>query len=233
MAGKMTLPKKYRKLGLKQGYLAWGAVKRKAAVARKKISKVVKKVARKTTAKRKTTVTKKPTTTKRRVTTMAAKKTTPVKRRRKTGVISERTMKLITNTGLVGLSTLGSVALLNMTPMLKDLKRWQKVLFLTLTAVLGVGMAKNILIKTAFSGAGVAAAITLLLPYMPEGFSFAGRGGGRKFSRGELAELTTMGVPGLSRQHESGLPISSMGLPLNTGRASRNNYRGKRGYVKT
>ena len=214
---KGKLPKAYiKKYGISKA--GWAAYRRGALSGAKK----KKKVAKKKTTKRKTS-TKKPTT---RRPAVAKKKTTKKKtnkritasvigksRRRKAALISDRTMRMLVDSGVIGGGALGTTLLVQSLPMVKDLRTWQKALIQALIGVFGITFVRNLMLKKAFSGSIVGSAITLLMPFMPKGFSFLPgvTAGGRPLTREEMIELTAMGS-----ENEMGIP-KRMGKPVKMG----------------
>jgi len=223
MARKPGLPKKYAKFGFAKGWKLYKAAKRKAGTARKAVKKVVRKITRK----RKPTTGVKKMAVRKRVTVRRAAKA-PARRRRRPSVLNNKWIRTAVDAGLIGGSAVGSTALVNMAPVIKDRKTWEKALFQAVVGIFGMTMAKNLLLKKAFSGAAVGAAITMILPYIPEGYRFSTMGRGRTFTRNELNDLRTLGVPYPKTNGAAcGVPIKSMGVPMQ----SLNGGRGKRAYA--
>lgn len=155
-------------------------------------------------------------TTKRRYTPRRAVSVrVGARRRRRTGILSNRTANVLMNGAAVGTGAVGSTWLINMVPFVRDLSPWVKALIQAGGGVVGITMFRNVWGKKLASGAIVGSAISLLLPYMPESFKFSGA---RQFSAAELDEVRT-GVP----YSITPSPAASMGVPFTiSGRGSRN-----------
>lgn len=193
-----ALPKKYiKKYGISKQ--AWRAFKNKTlSGGRKKKSTTKKKVNVMARKKRKTTAKK----TRRRVITQSVRMAAP-RRRRRASVMTNRYMNALINSGVVGAGAIGSTLLVNKTPFIADLKPWQKALIQVGIGVFGIPFVKSPMLKKAIGGATVGGAISLIIPLMPEGFSFYSGGAaaaptpvsGRPFTNQELKEMQSMGIP--------------------------------------
>lgn len=210
------LPKKYiKKYGVTKA--AWKAYRRGAlkgtattAAGRKKKRRVKRKTAKKRTTAKKTVIKSIKIGGK---TTMAKRKYRRRKRRaprrygaRRMRLITGKTTKAIMNGGVIGGTAVLSTFILNKVPWVKDQSGWIKAAVQAGAGVLLLGMAKNEWVKKFGAGAITGGAISLIVPFMPEGFKFAG---GRKFTEEELLELQTMGIP-IDIAEEA----AAMGLPI-------------------
>ena len=199
-AKKNKLPKRYiKKYGIsakawreyRKGTLSGGAKKKKKAVKKKAVKKAVRK-----------TTTKKRTLTKSVRGNIMAKKRTYKKRKKSKSkrvgapramrLISGKTVNAITDGVLVGGGAVGSTFALNMIPFVKEQNAWIKAAIQAGVGVLGMGMFKNAYVKKLMAGSVAGAAISMIIPLMPESFKFAG---GREFTEDELLELQQMGIP--------------------------------------
>jgi len=196
---KPGLPKKYAKMGFKEGWKAFKKAKR----ARKSTSGTTtkKKTMGKSYAQKKAVVKKvlrKPTT--KKVVTMQKKKKAVSKTmgkspaRRKRTLMMNRSFNAIVKGGIAGLAALAGLFIVNKTPWVKDQKAWMKSLFQVGVGLIPVLFVKQPLMKIAGIGSITGGAISLAMPFMPEGLSFAGAGG-RVLTRDELKEMNYMGVP--------------------------------------
>lgn len=192
----------------------------KKKTVKKKTAK--RKVSKKKTVKKKTTKRKKPSTTKKRSVTVAKRKTKKSgtrSKRRSVALISPRTINTLVDSAIIGGAALGSTALVNMAPVVKDWPAWQKALFQVVAGIFGLTFARNLMVKKAFSGSVVGAAISLIMPFMPAGFKFAGA---RPLTADEMTELATLGLG-----RPVGVP-NNMGKPVyvpNSGMSGNNRSR--------
>ncbi len=196
------LPKKYAKMGFKKGWKEYKASKRKrtsgASTVKKKAAPKKKRVAGSTVKKK---------VTKRTYTKPKTMKGTPMKKKavskkmgkapkkRKRTLMMNRTFNAVIKGGIVGLSALAGLFIVNKTPWIRDQKAWMKSLFQGGLGVATILFVKNPLIKMAGTGFISGGAISLAMPFMPEGLSFAGAGTGRTLTRDELKQMQHMGVP--------------------------------------
>ena len=229
---KPGLPKKYAKLGFKKGWAAYKKAKRD----RMKGSATAK---RSSTSQKKTVAKAKPKTkTKTVVKTVIKYKKTPAQKSKPKGkkmgktkvtLISKKTIDTLIGSGMVGGGTVLSTLLVNKLPIIKN----QKPLFIALTQggvmFATLPLSKYKLYKQFVSGSGVGAAISMLIPLMPEGFRLGSSG--RTFSETELAELQTVGRPvKLVRTENSvGRPVKIS--PFKNAMGHKVFSRGKRGYA--
>jgi ribosomal protein S11 len=203
---KTGLPKKFAKLGFKKGWKLFKASKKRPKTKKRKTKRAIKKNRNPRIVLIKTPERQSIKKIKKGAKKMAKKrrKTTRPARRRRAQLIPQKVMNILIDSGIIGVSAVGATALVNMTPVVKDWPAWQKALLQALAGVFGLTMARNIMLKRAFSGSMVAAAISLLIPFMPAGFKFAGA---RPLTSAEMAALAqnTMG---------RGVPIPTMGKPV-------------------
>ena len=220
------LPKKYAKLGFAKGWKAYKASKRKV---KKKAKKTVKKVAKKKVAKKPATKKRKVSRTRKVIKTIKKgvkkmakrrrkKAVAKSRRRRRVNVLGNRTMNALVNGGIIGGTAVGSTWLVNMIPMVREQASWIKALVQAGIGVGGMTFSKQLMVKKAFSGFIAGAAISLVLPYMPEGFRFGGNG--RAFNPAELMELQTAG------NNKAGRPVSLGRSVSFSGRGTRNYSKG-------
>jgi hypothetical protein len=196
------LPRKYAKMGFAKGWKAYKASRRKTRAK----PKTKKRKRSNPVAKRKKTTTKR-----KGVLVMATKRKRRKKssnpgssrKRRRVSLISPRVINILVDSGIIGGATLGATALVNMAPIIKDWPAWQKAIFQGVAGIFGISFARNMLLKKAFSGSIIAGMISLLIPFMPAGFKFAGA---RPLTSQEMAALAQMGkgVP---------IPANTMGRP--------------------
>jgi hypothetical protein len=226
------LPKKYIKKYGGINKRAWAAFKRKALSGKKKSAVKKKSVAKKVSRKpaKKTII----RTIKIGAVKMAKKRKYTKKRKyrrlgqaRRFRLVTGKTMNALVDGAVVGGSAIGSTWVLNMIPWIKDQTSWMKALIQAGIGAVGVGMVRNPWGKKAMAGMIAGGAISLAMPFMPEGFKFSG---GRAFSANELQELQTMGVPysipGASTR--IGVPYSIPGASsqasMSRGRSRRTSY---------
>lgn len=148
--------------------------------------------------------TKKKATTKKRGTTMA--KTTTKKRvsktmgqpakRQKYSLMRNRTINALVNGAVIGLSALAGLFLVNKIPWIQDQKSWVKASIQGGIGALAVVILKTPMYKKSASGLIAGAAITLAMPWMPEGLQFAPTtAGAAQLTAQELRDLQTLGIP--------------------------------------
>jgi len=222
----MRLPKKYIKKYGGINKKAWRAFKNRtlSGTTRKKRKVTVMKRRKRRAAPKK----------RRRVVTasvrMGARKKTA--RRRRVTIMSNRYMNALINSGAVGVGAIGSTIAMNKLPFVNTLTPWQKALIQVGIGVFGIPFVKNPMLKKVVGGATVGGAISLLIPFMPEGFSFYAGGpvlpvatSGRPFTPSELTEMTAMGIP----INTPGYKSNNMGAILNLNTMGN---RGSRSYAK-
>lgn len=220
---KGKLPKKYiKKYGISAK--AWREYRKGSLSGAAKKSTKKKKAA----PKRKVKVTRKTITKSVRTgaSTMARKKRKYTKRKKRTRrlgasrkmrLLSPKTFNAITDGFLVGGGAVGSTFALNMTPFVKDQKAWIKALIQAGVGVLGMGIFNNAYAKKLFAGSVAGAAISMIIPFMPDSFKFAGSDA-RDFTEEELMELQSMGIP-VEIEDTMGVPVDieeedTMGIPV-------------------
>lgn len=211
------LPKKYAKMGFKKG---WKAYKMAKGATKRAYKKVAGKVKRKSTKK----VIKR--TTKKRVYRMAGKKKSPV-RRRKSSMMTNRTINALINGATIGGTAIASTLAVNKIPVIRDQNSWVKAAAQAGSGILGILFSKNLMAKKAWSGVVAGALMSVVLPLLPEGMRVFGAA--RNLSSAELAELQTMGRPFSIAQSSQ-----SMGRPVNVSTATApvmGNSRGNRRYA--
>ena len=226
----LGLPKKYiKKYGVsKKAWDEFRKAKKRAAAKRKKsVKKVSKKKSPKKKVSKKKTAPKKQA--KKKVSRTPKKKSSPkkgvkkmAKNKKKAGsksrksrrvtLLGNRTMNALINGGVIGGAAVGSTWIINMIPMVKDQASWIKALVQAGIGIGGMTFSRQLMVKKLFSGFIAGGAISLILPYMPEGFQF-----GRSFSNDELRQL---------QDGRAGRPIS-MGRPVSF------SGRGNRSYAKS
>lgn len=201
------LPKKYAKMGFARGWKAYKAAKRKAKSA-------VKRTVKKVTRKRKVTKRKPATGVKKMAKRRTVRKKKSYKRRPRRGLLTGRTANIVIDGATIGAGALGSVFALSKTPWVKDQAAWMKALIAAGIGVAGITLIKQPMAKKLFTGSIVGSAISLALPYMPEGFKFSG---GRPLAPAEMNYLRT-GKPFVMGKPAS-IPQPSV--------AGRSNYRSR------
>ncbi len=123
-----------------------------------------------------------------------SKKMGQAPKRRKRTLMMNRTFNALIKGSIVGLSALAGLFIVNKTPWIKDQKAWIKSLVQAGLGVVTIIFVKNPLVKIAGTGFISGGAISMAMPFMPEGLAFAGAGG-RPLTRAELQEMQSMGVP--------------------------------------
>lgn len=107
-------------------------------------------------------------------------------------LIKGNTVNAIVDGFLVGGGAVGTTFAMNMIPFVKDQKAWIKALIQAGIGSVGIGLFKDKYVKKLMAGAVAGAAISLIIPFMPDSFKFSG---GRDFTEAELEEIQSMGVP--------------------------------------
>lgn len=204
------LPKKYAKFGFKKGWQLYKAAQRKRRTSG--------------TAARKTATPKRRASTSTGASRMPAKKQTTGRRvvyrtvteppKRRTGrraprLLSPATMNTVIDGALIGTGAVGSTVIVNKTPFVKDLNQWFKAAIQAGSGVALMGLFKDKYIKKFSMGMIVGSAISVTIPFLPEGMKVFGR---RPFSPAELRKLQTLGKP----YALAGKPVSLPNAP-NTG----------------
>lgn len=119
--------------------------------------------------------------------------------RRKLSLMSNRTINALANGAVIGLSALAGLFIVNKTPWVKEQKPWMKAAFEAGVGVVGLMFIRQPMGKKAATGLIAGAAITMAIPFMPEGLQFAPMletsGGARPFTPRELADVQSMGIP--------------------------------------
>ena len=106
-----------------------------------------------------------------------------------------RSFNALVKGGIAGLAALAGLFIVNKTPWIKDQKAWVKSLVQAGLGLIPVIFVKQPLMKIAGTGLISGGAISMAMPFMPEGLSFSGAGGGRTLTRDELQQMQQMGVP--------------------------------------
>ena len=190
------LPKKYAKMGFKEGWKQYkkslrqrgsGTAKKKAATKKTMGKSTTRTIIKKVYSKPKT---KKGTTMKKAV----SKKMGKAPARRKRTLMMNRSFNAVIKGSIAGLAAIAGLFIVNKTPWLKDQKAWMKSLFQVGIGLVPVIFVKQPLAKIAGVGSISGGVISLAMPFMPEGLSFAGAGG-RVLTRQELKQMQSMGVP--------------------------------------
>lgn len=116
-------------------------------------------------------------------------------RRRRPAVrlLSQSTMNTVIDGALIGGGAVGSTALVNLTPIIRDQNPWIKAGSQAAAGIIAMSMVKDRYLKKASMGLIVGGAISVALGFIPEGTKVFGRR--RQFSPGELHKLRTLGKP--------------------------------------
>jgi len=236
---KMGLPSKYAKLGFTLGWPAYKRAKAAAKRARAAAGRVVKKVKSKIKRKKKTA--KKKTTAKKRTYNSKPKKRYPVAKRKspKRTYSSKRPrftigkgQRVAIDSLTIGAGVLGSTAVMNRAPFVRDLRPWQKALTQFIVGVVGVVITpkKFMLVKKFFGGTAVGSVINFAPTIFPN-LSLSGKN--RTLSARELA-LVNMGIPtNINGNNNMGIP-TNLGVPADlSGGGGRWRSRGHRSYAGT
>lgn len=214
MARKPGLPAKYAKMGFKKGWREY----KKARGMRGAARPATRAAPRPATSRPKTKVVYRQQPRK-----PAAPKTMgrPMVR-----LLPKKTMETLINSVMVGLTALGSTFAVQKTPYVKDLNSYFKAAIQATIGLLLFPMFKQQWVKSVGGGMVTGAAISLAIPYMPEGFTF---GAGRNFTSDELAELQTVGKPYKITNQPN---VQQMGYPVKVGRSSPLMGHGKMTYSR-
>jgi len=198
------LPKKYAAMGFKKGWKEYKKSLRSrgsgstTTTKKKTMGKSTPKTKTKTIVK-KVYVKSKPKTTKGSGTMKkkraVSKKMGKPSRPRKRTLMMNRSFNALVKGGIAGLAALAGLFIVNKTPWIKDQKAWVKSLVQAGLGLIPVIFVKQPLMKIAGTGLISGGAISMAMPFMPEGLSFAGAGGGRTLTRDELYQMQQMGVP--------------------------------------
>jgi len=217
---KPGLPKKYAKLGFKKGWIEYKKAKKarlSGSPAKPKKPAAKKPAAKKPAAKK--VIIKKQTSNKAKTMGKSVK------------LLDKKTVDALISAGAVGVSAVGSTFLINKIPFIRDQKSWIKALTQAGIMIAGIPFAAHPVVKQFLSGFGTGAAISLIIPFLPEGFRFGGSTSGRRFNAQELAELQTIGKP----IKISTIQKQKLGRAVKVGRPvkvlSMGHSRGKRGYA--
>jgi len=208
MPKKPGLPAKYAKMGFKRGWREYKKVHGTRTSG----------TARKTTTARTTTgrpATKTKVVYRRPATPKAAPRRTMG--RPSVKMLSKKTMDAIKASSVTGLAALGSTFAIQKLPYIKDQTSWIKAAVQGVMGLIMLPVFKQPVMKQIGGGFITGAAISLAIPYMPEGFRF---GKGRGFTNAELAQLQTVGRPFRVSQQLSPNQIQArtMGLPVRVGK---------------
>lgn len=178
----MKLPKKFIKKAGGINKKAWRLFKASKSKKRK-VSKGV----RRKTSRKVATVAKKRRKVARRKTSGS-----PARRRRVT-LMGNRTTNALINGAVIGGTAVGSTWAVNSVPLVKDQNAWMKALIQAGFGVVVMMMGRQLMVKKVGTGFISGAAISMILPYLPEGMKVFGAG--RRLTAQEIAELQTMGKP--------------------------------------
>lgn len=239
----MRLPKKYWKMGLKDGWAAFK--KKKAATARKLKQKLSTKKKKSTSTKKKTSL-KKKTSAKKSISTYRSKtkgkNTMPKKSSyKKPRWSAKKAQEIAIDSIVIGGSAIASTYAINNIPYVKNWKPWQRALTQGTIGILGAIFTprQHVLVKKFFGGAGVGSVLNFSRQLFPQ-FSMSG-GKSRTLTNNEINHITgnnqNMGVPyniaesnSMNKSHDMGVPVN-LGVPVKlSGRFSR---RGNRSYTSS